>query len=86
VPKNIEPTDDDNQTDDSHDWNNYINFFVALFFFLFFIGTSEKCLNSMIFCGIAFFLSAMCFYELASLTDYSGGYTLMAIFANFIAW
>lgn len=65
-------------------WEPYINFFVALFFFLFAIGVSEKAIpNSILFCGISLFFAIFCFFGLA---DNSDRYALIAMCLNFLSW
>lgn len=65
-------------------WQPYVNFLVALFFFLFSIGISEKLVpNSVLFCGIALFFSVMCFFGLSDATEHLA---LIAMVANFISW
>lgn len=65
-------------------WGPYINFFVSMFFFLFFLGAAEKVIpNSILFCGLAVFFGGLCFVALADATD---KYALVAIIANSISW
>ncbi|KAI6222096.1 hypothetical protein M3Y95_00948100 [Aphelenchoides besseyi] len=64
-------------------WEPYFNFFTALFFFLFSLGTAEKMVpNSIMFFGIAVFFALFCFVALADATD---SYALIAMIANFLS-
>lgn len=65
-------------------WEPYINFFTALFFFLFSIGVSEKIVpNSILFCGISLFFAVFCFFGLADKTNI---HALVAMGLNFFSW
>ncbi|KAI1725436.1 wolframin [Ditylenchus destructor] len=61
-------------------WEPYINFFAALFFFIFAVGNAAKAIpNPILFCGISIFFWILCFVGLAERTD---KYTLAAVVAN----
>ncbi|KAI6234531.1 hypothetical protein M3Y99_00805800 [Aphelenchoides fujianensis] len=64
-------------------WEPYVNFFIALFFFLFSVGAAEKTVpNAMMFFGLSSFLALFCFFALADETD---KYALAAVSLNFFS-
>ncbi|KAI6175132.1 hypothetical protein M3Y99_01993000 [Aphelenchoides fujianensis] len=64
-------------------WEPYVNFFIALFFFLFSVGAVEKTVpNAMMFFGLSSFLALFCFFAIADETD---KYALAAVSLNFFS-
>lgn len=73
------------KSDESMKWNDPINFFIALFFFFFSIGTAQYLPNATFFFGVSAFLSLMCFVEFVFGNEYWLPTTL-AVCSNLISW
>lgn len=73
------------KSNESMKWNDPINFFIALFFFFFSIGTAQYLPNATFFFGVSAFLSLMCFVEFVFGNEYWLPTTL-AVCSNLISW